>query len=391
MKAESDHVLNGQSLMPALKVFAIGMHGAANDGGLERYYFELLKALPAAGSDPRGLVLGRADGSCEGGAAVSSFAHSTDPVLRQWRMMRAVSGTYIADADIVVSHFALNAFPITRALRKRPFVVHFHGPWALESLAEGDRPWKTPLKSFIERRVYSSADRLIVLSQAFGEILQKNYGVRPELIRVVRGGVNLDRFHALAPRTEARERLGWPTDRPIITTARRLLPSKGIENLIDAIVEVRRSSPNVLTNILGAGPLQSDLERRVVERGLSEHVFLRGRVSDEDLALAYRASDLFVVPSIALEGFGLVIVESLAAGTPALVTDVGGLPEVVRSLDPGLVLDGTGPDAIARGIVAALDGTLSLPTEAECIAYAARFDWKTVATDVHAVYSEAMK
>ncbi len=371
-------------------MFAIGMNAAASDGGLERYYFELLQALPGAGSEPHGLVVGRPDGSCESAPTVASFAPSTDPLPRQWLKMRRVSAPYLRAADLVVSHFALNTFPLIPALRTRPFVVHFHGPWALESLAEGDSRWKSPLKKFIERNVYRSASRLIVLSKAFGEILQSTYGVRGERIRIVRGGVNLARFHALAPRAEARERLGWPAGRPIVTTARRLVPSKGIENLIDAVDAVRRTTPDILLHILGAGPLRPELERRIREGGLEGNVRLCGRVSDEDLALAYRASDLFVVPSVALEGFGLVVVESLASGTPVLVTNVGGLPEVVRELEPALVLDGVDPAALARGIESALAGSIPVPSEERCIAYAGRFDWNAVAGDVQAVYREAV-
>jgi glycosyltransferase involved in cell wall biosynthesis len=168
------------------------------------------------------------------------------------------------------------------------------------------------------------------------------------------------------------------------------VPSKGVEHLIDAAVDVRRAIPDVLFEILGTGPLLADLGRRVVERGLEKNVNLAGRVSDADLALAYRASDIFVVPSIALEGFGLVVVEALASGTPALVTNVGGLPEAVRGLDPALILQGSGPDAIARGIAAALAGSVSLPSEAACIAYAQGFNWKSVAAEVRSVYAEAL-
>jgi glycosyltransferase involved in cell wall biosynthesis len=373
-----------------VKVFSIGMAAGASDGGLERYYFNLFAALPAAGSQPRGLVVGRSDGSCDGAPLVSSFARSGDSMLKRWRLMRKAAPALLAGADVAVSHFAPNAFPILGALRKRPFVVHFHGPWALEGRAEGGARWKTAVRQRIERPVYDAATRFIVLSRAFRDVLERHYSAAAERIRVVRGGVDLERFNALGSRREARERLGWPVDRPVVTTARRLVPSKGVEDLIDAAVDVRRASPDVLFNILGAGPLRGALERRIAERGLARHVALAGHVSDEELALAYRASDLFVVPSVAFEGFGLVAIESLACGTPVLVTDIGGLPEVVEGLERGLVIEGAGPAALARAIAGALGGRLPVPPEAACIAHANTFAWRSVAADVQAVYREAV-
>ena len=62
---------------------------------------------------------------------------------------------------------------------------------------------------------------------------------------------------------------------------------------------------------------------------------LLGFVAEEDLPWLYRACDISIVPSVALEGFGLPTIESLAAGTPVLVTPIGGLPETVSELDPG--------------------------------------------------------
>jgi glycosyltransferase involved in cell wall biosynthesis len=182
--------------------------------------------------------------------------------------------------------------------------------------------------------------------------------------------------------------LGWPLDRPIVATVRRLVPSKGVENLISAIEVVRGSIPNVLAVIAGTGPLSDDLQRLVRERGLTDSVLFTGTVSDDALASVYRAADLCVLPTIAFEGFGLSVVEALASGTATLVTPVGGLPEVLRDLDPSLVLGGTEPRDIAEGILAALTGRLKLPSELACTNYAARFDWPMIASRVRDVYRE---
>ncbi len=98
------------------------------------------------------------------------------------------------------------------------------------------------------------------------------------------------------------------------------------------------------------------------------------------------------MPTVALEGFGLITVESLASGTPVLVTPVGGLPEAVAGLSRDLVLPATGAAAIAEGLGAALDGSLKLPDADACRAYARdNFDNSVIAKRVASVYGEAIK
>jgi glycosyltransferase involved in cell wall biosynthesis len=93
---------------------------------------------------------------------------------------------------------------------------------------------------------------------------------------------------------------------------------------------------------------------------------------------------------VALEGFGLVVAESLAAGTPVLVTPVGGLPETVRDLSPDAVLGGSGPIVLGAGLADALLGRIPLPSPAACVRFAReRFDWSAVGRQVSAVYAEA--
>jgi glycosyltransferase involved in cell wall biosynthesis len=245
-------------------------------------------------------------------------------------------------------------------------------------------------KRLLERVVYARAARLIVLSRAFARILERDYGVPAEKIRVIPGGVDVERFANLLSRRSARTALGWPTDRPIVLSVRRLVRAKGLENLVDAIAAVRLRVPDVLVIIAGTGPLEADLKRRVHERQLEDAVRFTGFVAENDLPTMYRAADLFVVPTVALEGFGLVVLEALACGTPAIVTPIAGLPEVIADLGPQLVLDDWSADYLARGIGDALTGALPLPSDAECIAYARRFDWPIIAARAAGVYHETI-
>ena len=137
-----------------------------------------------------------------------------------------------------------------------------------------------------------------------------------------------------------------------------------------------------------AGELATLVERK----NLQEHVRLAGFVPDADLPIAYRAADVSVVPSIALEGFGLIVLESLAAGTPVIVTPVGGLPEVVSGLSEDLILEGSSPAQIADGLAARLGALQKLPSDRVCQAYAKdNFDWPVIARKVIGVYKKCLQ
>ncbi len=382
-----------QGVVQSVASLQLGMGWFAEQpGGLDRFYVDLVRHFHASGARVQGLVAGTKRADAESRGLVRSFAAADAPLWRRWLGVRSSVRQELSlhRPDVVASHFALYAFPVLGLVRELPHIVHFHGPWAAECAKEGAAAVSTAVKHRIERRVYRRADRLIVLCKPFGEILCREYGVAEDRVRVIPGGVDVAAFEAGTTRAEARELLGWPGDRPIVLAVRRLVSRMGLEDLVDASAIVRRKVPDVFIAIAGKGRLIDALAGRIREAGLENHVRLLGFVPDEHLALAYRAADLSVVPTVALEGFGLIAIESLAAGTPVLVTPVGGLPEAVGALSPNLVLPATGAEAIAEGIGGALSGRLAMPTAAACREYAAGFDWPVIAARVAEVYREAV-
>jgi glycogen(starch) synthase len=170
---------------------------------------------------------------------------------------------------------------------------------------------------------------------------------------------------------------------------RRLAGRMGLDRLLAAMPAVARAHPDVLLLIAGKGRLAETLQQQTEALGMARHVRFLGFLPDADLPLAFRAADINVVPTTALEGFGLTAAEALAAGTPSMVTPVGGLPEVVADLSPDLVFASSDANDIAGGLSAALAGRLRLPDAAACVAYAnARFDPALAVARTAAVYRE---
>jgi len=107
--------------------------------------------------------------------------------------------------------------------------------------------------------------------------------------------------------------------------------------------------------VIGKGILEHKLKRMVKELHLDGKVIFKGYIGDDILPLYYQAADLFVMPTKALEGFGLVILESLASGTPVLATSVGAIPEILSKFDDKFLLPDIEPQTMARAIVRLAD------------------------------------
>ena len=377
----------------SLSALQLGMGWSSTPAGngLDRMFAGLAAHLPAAGVRVQAWATGTEAEASDAPDHVRLFAPASAPLARRlWAVRESLRSEHtLSDTDLVASHFALYTAPVLDLIRDTPLVVHFHGPWAAESATEGESALTVRVKEWLEQRVYRRGDRFIVLSEAFRNVLTENYDVASSCIEVVPGGVNVDRFMPSSPRSEARQYLGLPRDRPVVVTVRRLVKRVGLEPLLEAVDALRHSEPDLLVLVAGRGPLADTLERRIQAGSLHRHVRLLGFVPDEDLPQLYRAADMSIVPSTAWEGFGLVAAESLAAGTPALVTPVGGLPEVVSPLSDALVLDDHTPAALAKGLKEALRGTRALPRPEDCHQYARRrFDWPVIAAQTRDVYAD---
>ncbi len=383
---------DGTRRLTALRTLALGVNWFdSGSGGLDRVFHDLVQALPAAGIDAHGLVLGPADVAGLTQGRVRALGVEGFSGLGKLRAVRRGVAAQVKTGgfDLVACHFAMCAAPALDALRHLPMVVHFHGPWADESAAEGGGRLGVAAKRLAERCVYGRAARVVTLSHAFAALAARRYDVAEARIRVVPGSVDLARFGTGLSRKEAAGLLGWPQDRRILISVRRLARRMGLDRLVAALAIVARAEPDVLLMIAGRGRLEAELTAQIEAAGLGRHVRLLGFLPDTLLPLAYRAAEINVVPTLALEGFGLTAAEALASGTPSVVADVGALPEVVGGLSPDLVLASTEPGAMAERLLAMLRGTVGLPDAQACRRYAEeRFSPSRAAAATAGIYRE---
>jgi glycogen(starch) synthase len=373
---------------PVVKPLVLGMGWFPDqESGLNRYFRNLLDAL----GGPLAIVVGPA------GDAPSNVRVVERHESPAWRRMLDVTRATLAHAsraDVIDAHFAMYAFlPVLLGLKGKPFVAHFHGLWGTESIAgmRTTRP-KALVRWAMERAVYRSATTVVVLSNAFKELLVRRYGVQPEAVRVVRPGVDLDRFSP-GDRHGARQQLGLPPDRPIVVTARRLVRRMGIDVLLESwaqVVSAGQGQARPVLLVVGDGQYRSALEAQTRRLGLEQDVRFLGKVSDRDLLAAYRAADVAVAPSLSLEGFGLVTLEALACGTPVIGTAVGGLQEALEGLDGTMVVPPGDPRALADRLLGVLHGHEPAPSRARCRKYAEEFTWERTAREIREIYRTAV-
>lgn len=166
-------------------------------------------------------------------------------------------------------------------------------------------------------------------------------------------------FGAAADGSEVRPIGGAPLPRPADAGFRvlfvgRLVERKGVHVLIEAVRLLNLDRP-VRLEIVGDGPLRSRLERQARETGLGPLIRFRGSVSAEELSRAYDECDVFVLPAVVdekgdTEGLGVVLIEALLHGTPVVASAAGGIPDIVRHDETGLLVPPGSAPALADAL-----------------------------------------
>jgi glycosyltransferase involved in cell wall biosynthesis len=195
------------------------------------------------------------------------------------------------------------------------------------------------------------AAKVITVSGALRERVTE-LGVTPERVMVQHNGVDGERFQ-IRDRRAARERLGLPSDRRLVTFVGNLVHEKGVDVLMEAMGELKGpGNDEIDLALVGAGGMLEALRQRADALGIGSRVRFCGRRPHEEIADWITASDLFCLPS-RREGCPNVVLEALASGRPVVASRVGGVPELVREAN-GVLVPAENPRALAEGLRLAL-------------------------------------
>ncbi len=253
----------------------------------------------------------------------------------------------------------------SRAATRTVVAYCFHAPLGQEHLlsaqaALADEPSPRPPSLWVkfaahrravqQRAAIERADVVTCPSQYSRDLLAETIprlGGKP--VHIIPWGVDPVRFCPAADRPAVRAALGWAPDDAVLLTVRRLVPRMGLGQLIRAFGLASAREPRLRLVVGGEGPLRAHLEE--LARAAGGRVDFAGLVPPADLPGYLQAADLFVLPSLALEAFGLVTIESLACGTPVLATQRCASPEILAPLDQRLLIPGTDASVIAEAIL----------------------------------------
>lgn len=288
--------------------------------------------------------------------------------------------------DAVVFHQPFSAVGVHPVLPPgAPLLYCFYSPAGVEYRLrakdpETERvPWGTDLVAAIlsrlERRALRPCHKTVVLSEFSRRVLRDCHGDLSSDIGIIPGGVDLKHFHPPDDRLVIREKLGLPTDRTLLITIRDLEPRMGIDLLIQALAAIpdRR---RIFCVIGGSGPLSTYLKTLASRLDVSRWVRFVGHIPEATLPLYYQAADLFVLPTVSHEGFGLVTVEALACGTPVVATPVGATPELLGPIDRRLLTGDTSSASLATSIADLLPSAMEPDLRRRCRAHVERhYSW----------------
>ena len=196
----------------------------------------------------------------------------------------------------------------------------------------------------------NGANQIISVCNALKQDMVR-LGINPDKITVIPNGVDSKNFHPLE-KNEARQELNIPAESKIILSVGGLIPRKNFEAIIDVMPSLLPKIPNLKLFIIGKGPHENFLHKKISNLQLTNNVHLLGEKLNKDLCLWYNASDVFCLASTR-EGWANVLMESLACGTPVVANNVYGAPEIISSPDLGILVE-QNAQSMCSGITEAL-------------------------------------
>lgn len=261
---------------------------------------------------------------------------------------------------------------------------------AMPAVLKSSFPWHSRYRNVLYRRAARGATRVLAPTQSAARDIESAYGVRREQLRRIALGVDPERMSATREdeiRVRQRHDLG---DGPLVLFVGKFSQRRNLPALVRAFAEVRRAGAADHTLVLvGRNHLRLPLEELARELGLGRAVRLLGEVPDEDLWGLYRAAQVFAYPSD-YEGFGLPILEALAAGTPVLTLDNEPLREVAG--DAALLLPSGDADVLAEGLTRLIaDEGLRRDYAARGRERARGYSWRETADRTMAVLAEVAR
>ena len=260
--------------------------------------------------------------------------------------------------DLIHANFFMSGLVASR-LKKQlgiPYVITFHALGKIRMIHQKEQDAFPPVRLDIEQMIVNDADYVIAECPQDEQDLIEHYGADPSKITIIPCGFSSKEFYPL-PKAKARARLGLQQEDLVLLQLGRVVPRKGIDNVIRAM-HYLKDIPKIRLLVVGGSADQPDFEKdselrrlRSVaeEEGVAMSVEFTGRRSREQLKSYYQAADFFISTPW-YEPFGITPLEAMACGTPVIGSAVGGIKYTVRDGETGFLVPPHDPEALAGAI-----------------------------------------
>lgn len=324
------------------------------------------------------------------------FEHMDDFVSDMSTFIRRQSLHY----DVIHAHFWMSGY-VAEKLKQRlgiPFVITFHALGKVRRIYQGAADQFPDLRFSVEESVAQSADRVVAECPQDRDDLMVHYYVKPEKILVVPCGFDEDEFVPM-DRDECARRIGVDPAEKIILQLGRMVPRKGVDNVIrgTAVMLRQRNLPVRLMVVGGESdepcPIKTPeigrLQAIAREEGIEEHVTFTGRKSRDELKYYYNAADVFVSTPW-YEPFGITPLEAMACGVPVIGANVGGIKYSVDHDVTGFLVPPDEPEILARRMLEVLDDSRRHHMLSQHAMKRVRrlFTWETVSEQLAEIYAD---
>lgn len=234
------------------------------------------------------------------------------------------------------------------------------------------------------------ATEVIVNSNYMKSEIQRLFGLPFEKINVIPNGINLNNFTGIERDYDFRRQYAMDNEK-IILYVGRLVYEKGIQNLIGAMPKILNNYNDSKLVICGKGGMIDELRQEVHNLGIDNKVYFAGYCDSKKVQKMYKCADVAVFPST-YEPFGIVALEAMLAGVPTVVSDVGGLNEIVEHGVTGMKSYAGNSNSIADSILALLFDQKLCDTVSKNAVKKVKelYNWNKIAQDTHYVYEQAI-
>lgn len=265
-----------------------------------------------------------------------------------------------------------------------PYVVTVHGGDIDKMAARSQRI------ADMTKNILRQAESVIVVGDKLREDVINNFDVPEANVHVMSMGVDTSIFNYVA-KVEAREKLTLPIEEKILIFVGNVIQAKGLLELVEAFDSLKMSFPDSSLYVIGSqkdGQFFEELRSFIREKDV-EDIHFKEPLGQADLALWMSAADALVLPSYH-EGFGLVALEAMSAGTKVVATDVGGLSYLLKDR-AGILVEPKNPDSLAKGLWSALDENSNVIDETIVQAKISQHSYETILEDLLSIYRSAEK